>query len=63
MLRHLVDELHLDLTPDFISFVAHNKLGDLLVTHICGSVDFSRKVFDVSDAILVRKFKTRLEKR
>ena len=34
MLRHLMYEFHLYHTPDFVTFIAENKLGNLLVTHI-----------------------------
>ena len=41
VLRHFIHKLHLDLTPNFIALIAHNKLCDLLITHICRSVNLS----------------------
>ena len=34
MLRHRMDEFHLYHTPDLVTLIAQNKLGNLLVTHI-----------------------------
>ena len=49
MLRHGVNELHLDHASDFLSLVPQDQLRDLLITHIGRPVNFRAKVFDFCD--------------
>ena len=51
MLGHLMYEFHLYHTPDFVTFIAENKLSNLLVTHIGWSVDFSAELSDLRDVL------------
>ena len=51
MLRHLVNEFHLDHSPDLLAFIAENKLGYLLVTHISRAVNFCAELPDLRDAL------------
>ena len=51
MLRHLVDEFHLNHSPDLFALIAENKLGNLLVTHISWTVNFCAELPDLSDAL------------
>ena len=51
MLRHLVDELHLDRTSDLLTLVAQDKLCDLLVPHVCRSVNLRAELFDFAYAL------------
>ena len=54
MLGHLVNKLHLNLPPDLFAFISHDKLRNLLVTHIGGPVNLGSQLFDLADTVLVR---------
>ena len=55
MLGHLMYEFHLYHSPDLVTFIAENKLGNLLVTHIGWSVNFRAELPDLRDTLgLVR---------
>ena len=43
-----VDKLHLNLTSNFVSFISENQFCELLVPHICRSVNFSAQISNIS---------------
>ena len=51
MLRHLMNEFHLHHASDFFSFVAEDQFGDLLIAHICRTVDLRAEIFDLTDTL------------
>ena len=56
MLRHLVHKLHLYHAPDFLTLVAHDKLCNLLVTHVGRPVDFRTKLSNFWNAFWLGNF-------
>ena len=53
VLRHFIAKAHLNLLPNFVSFVSHDQFCNLLVAHVRRSVNLNAKSLYVVQLILV----------
>lgn len=58
VLGHFITEIHLNLLSDFVLPIPHYQLRNLLVSHVCRSVNFDAECFHIIQLILLWKLKT-----